>query len=72
MDNVKFHHSNNIKSWFSKSNVVVEYLPPYSLQLNPIEEVLSVVRSRYHAIRPLSRNAYDVKDNIFRVITDMN
>ena len=32
MDNVKFHHSNIVKSWVNNSNVVVKYLPPYSPQ----------------------------------------
>ena len=30
------------------------------------------MKSRYHSIRPLSRNVHDVKKNIRRVITDMN
>ena len=72
MDNVKFHHSNIVKSWLSDNNVVAKYLPPYSPQLNPIEEVFSVVKARYHEIRPLPRSVKDVRENICKVIADMN
>ena len=38
MDNVRFHHSQIVKDVFT-GDVVQKFLPPYSSQLNPIEEV---------------------------------
>ena len=66
MDNMKFHHSNNVKKWFSKKNVVVKYLPPYNPQLNPIEEVFSALKSQAGCIKNF--DIYCGSDNKFYYI----
>jgi transposase len=38
MDNASFHHSDRIKQMCSETGVKLVYLPPYSPDLNPIEE----------------------------------
>jgi transposase len=38
MDNASFHHSNRIEHMCSEARVKLVYLPPYSPDLNPIEE----------------------------------
>jgi transposase len=38
MDNASFHHSDTIERLFVDAGVVLLYLPPYSPDLNPIEE----------------------------------
>lgn len=52
MDNVRFHKTPEILSFFSENRYNVIYLPPYSPQLNPIEEFFSAVKSRYYNLRP--------------------
>jgi putative transposase len=40
LDNLRTHHSNELKSWCRKvGDVHLEYLPPYAPELNPIESV---------------------------------
>jgi transposase len=38
MDNAPFHKRKDIQEAFHKKNVILEYLPPYSPDLNPIEK----------------------------------
>lgn len=53
LDNVKFHHSKLIQAWFeANSKFEIEFLPPYSPNLNPIERVWwymrkSITHNRY-------------------------
>jgi len=72
MDNVKFHRSSAVQDWFSRENILHDYLPPYSPQLNPIEEVFSTIKNRYHQIRPYARNSDDIGKYVERVIQGMN
>lgn len=44
MDNVKFHKSKNITELFSTSTNKLLFIPPYSPQYNPIEEVFSQIK----------------------------
>lgn len=45
MDNASFHHSDRIKELCSEAGVKLLYLPPYSPDLNPIEEFFSELKS---------------------------
>lgn len=38
MDNASFHYSERIKQMYQDAGVILVYLPPYSPDLNPIEE----------------------------------
>ena len=38
MDNAAFHKRNDIKNAVINRNIILEYLPPYSPDLNPIEK----------------------------------
>ena len=51
MDNVRFHHSQIVKDVFT-GDVVQKFLPPYSPQLNPIEEVFGVLKSHFKNMKP--------------------
>lgn len=51
MDNVKFHHSQIIKTVFNNHNISFKYLPAYSPQLNPIEEFFSMIKARFCALK---------------------
>lgn len=58
MDNVRFHHSHLVQEWAANHQhaVRVEYLPPYSPELNPIEEFFHMEKAAYRkANKPLAR-----------------
>ena len=41
MDNVAFHKTNLVKTFAQNNNIRLEYIPPYSPFLNPIENMFS-------------------------------
>lgn len=45
MDNTSFHHSESIAQMCAKAGVKLVYLPPYSPDLNPIEEFFAELKS---------------------------
>ena len=45
LDNCAIHHVAEVKSMLEEIGVLVHYLPPYSPDLNPIEEAFSKVKS---------------------------
>lgn len=45
MDNASFHHSDRIKQMCSDAGVKLLYLPPYSPDLNPIEEFFAELKA---------------------------
>lgn len=45
MDNVKFHKNDIIRKLIEESNNTILFIPPYSPQFNPIEEVFSLFKS---------------------------
>lgn len=45
MDNASFHHSDKIKNMCFEAGVKLLYLPPYSPDLNPIEEFFSELKA---------------------------
>ncbi|XP_019213039.2 uncharacterized protein LOC109201840 [Oreochromis niloticus] len=52
-DNVRFHHSHQVREWFAAHDrILVEYLPPYSPFLNPIEEFFSAWRWKVYDRHP--------------------
>ena len=44
MDNLSVHHVNFIQSLFDDAGILVLFLPPYSPDMNPIEEAFSYVK----------------------------
>jgi transposase len=51
MDNAQFHKSSAILDLLRLNNIVFKFLVPYSLELNPIEEFFSAIKSRFNALR---------------------
>lgn len=45
MDNVSFHHSDQIKNLYANTGVKLLYLPPYSLDFNPIKEYFTKLKA---------------------------
>jgi len=50
MDNLAVHHVEKVTDHFQQAGILVMYLPPYSPDLNPIEEAFSYVKKclRHH------------------------
>ncbi len=44
MDNLAVHHVHSVTALFKSSGIVVLYLPPYSPDRNPIEELFSYIK----------------------------
>ena len=45
MDNCSIHHVAEVKNLFQQAGIVVLFLPPYSPDLNPVEEAFSYVKN---------------------------
>lgn len=45
MDNARIHHGEEILELADRFGIRIEYLPPYSPDLNPIEEAFSQVKA---------------------------
>ncbi|KAL0933550.1 TPR domain-containing protein [Colletotrichum truncatum] len=45
MDNASFHHSDRIQELCARAGVKTHFLPPYSPDLNPIEENFGELKS---------------------------
>jgi len=71
MDNVRFHKVSEVIQLIQSTGCGVKFLPPYSPQLNAIEEFFSMVKARYSAINPRAKSRESVKENI-RVVLDGN
>ena len=52
MDNARFHHAAIVVDTLREAGLTPTYLPPYSPQLNPIEEFFSALKTRYTSVRP--------------------
>ena len=46
IDNVRFHHSKEVKSYAKTKNWDLLYIPPYSPWFNPIENIFSLVKNK--------------------------
>ena len=65
--NVKFHQSANIKALLNGLGVEVLYLPPYSPDLNPIENLFGTLKAKLNQIRPRASS----KDQLLRNINSV-
>lgn len=56
MDNVPFHKSNRIRNLAMERNINIEFLPPYSPFLNPIENLFSKWKAYVRRSNPMCEN----------------
>ena len=61
MDNVSFHKSKIIKNIANNSSNNLLFIPPYSPELNPIEEFFSLLKL---GIKDNSNNRSNIRSNI--------
>jgi transposase len=52
MDNARIHHIELVETWACVGGFDLEYLPAYSPELNPCENLFAIIKSRYNSIRP--------------------
>lgn len=71
MDNARFHHCEEIKMYLLSKNVKIIYLPPYSPDLNPIENVFSTIKSTINRFRPRAQSRPQLQSNIELAITEL-
>ena len=73
LDNCSVHHVRDIKDLLDKAGIVTLYLPPYSPDINPIEELFSFVKcylrkhDQHISILP---NLTDILNSAFQEVTD--
>ena len=72
MDNVKFHHIKEVGLFAERNSIRLQYLPPYSPDLNPIENVFLVLKSRYHNVSPYPTTNTGLKSAILQKVDEMN
>jgi transposase len=65
LDNASFHHSQLVADILSASGSQVLFLPPYSPQLNPIEQVFAQIKARYRSHQQTRSNS----KQLFRVFS---
>lgn len=77
MDNARIHHGEEILELADRFGIRIEYLPPYSPDLNPIEEAFSQVKAfiRRNNDIFLSGTATDIMFDLleaFDIVTDID
>jgi len=75
MDNASIHHDSEVVAALGRLNHTVKFLPPYTPQLNPIEEYFHVVKAEFRNIIPRPQTVNDVKNMVDQLLrndtTDM-
>ncbi len=59
MDNLAAHKSEAVRGTLDRAGLSHRYLPPYSPDLNPIEQAWSKLKARLRAVGARSREALD-------------
>jgi transposase len=70
MDNLKAHHSKEVKEVFNKKGYIALYTPPYSPRCNPIEKVFGKFKLEYRSrcIELTSLRKDDFRDLFLKII----
>ena len=68
MGNAKFHHSKTVKTLFQNSPHSLRYLPPYSPQLNLIEEFSFALKSRYTNLPGSTKSKKILKERVNEIL----
>lgn len=55
-DNARIHHSNDLKTYCINNNIHLLYLPPYTPEFNPIEEVFAELKIIYRKLAHTNLN----------------
>jgi transposase len=70
MDNLRIHHMKDVKDFFSQLDTEINYMPPYSPDLNPIEEMFSWIKIKLREIHIKTQT--ELEDNLKILVKDIN
>ena len=70
MDNVAFHHSRDVTAFFNDNGIRFMFLPSYSPDLNPIENVFGTIKARFRR-GGVVRTTAELGDRIERTIQEV-
>ena len=72
MDNVSFHKVDGVAQLLSDVGVELIYLPPYSPDLNPIEQMWSKIKTylRQAAARTTGQLQYALKTSFLHIVPE--
>lgn len=70
MDNLKVHHNIKVKTKMKRLGMDVRWIPPYSPELNPVEEMFSWIKRklRYEIIQSETQ----LKEHLDRLVSEIN
>ncbi|MBR1418335.1 MAG: transposase [Synergistaceae bacterium] len=68
MDNASFHRKKRLHEFAEEYNVKIIFLPPYSLELNPIEHFWSWLKKKVCDLLKFSKNLDEAILRIFQVL----
>ena len=72
MDNCSVHHVNKVREVLQQAGILVLFLPPYSPDLNPLEEAFSYIKQylrQHDELLQAIRDPTDVIMQAFQSIT---
>lgn len=72
MDNASIHHCDGIVELIESVGALVIFLPPYSPDLNPIEEAFSSVKSYLKANEAVLQATDDIEQVIYAAFTHIS
>ena len=72
IDNAKIHQSEIVNDWIDNSGLNIKYLPAYSLDLNPIENVFGTIKQRLSTRLSGVSNFEQYKIKITEVLHEIN
>ena len=70
LDNARTHHTEDVKKKLEELGVEGRWLPPYSPELNPIEEMFSMLKRRLRYMR--IRTEKELREGIRKVVSEIN
>ena len=72
MDNASIHKIAPVRELLTQNGVTVKFLPPYSPQFNPIENVFGYIKSKCNNFRPKAKTQKELLCHIDRAIAEFN
>lgn len=70
MDNCRFHHRRDVTMLLEEKRIPFMFLPPYSPQLNPIEEYFSSFKSQISAFVTINISRLELKERIIEILNN--
>ena len=71
MDNAPIHHAAIVRDCLNENGIKHFYLPPYSPDLNPIENVFGMIKARYRR-QGVAQSTEEMVDRITNIIEEIN